>query len=91
MKTKNKQSKFIDFLIAFGSLFSVMIFIIILYGSLKYFIGLDLGNANFNAQMFYFGLMCAVVYSIGNWIVSFVNDFEKSYNNLISKRGKGVA
>jgi hypothetical protein len=80
------KSKIIDTLIVFGTLFAIAMFLILLYYSITFWTKAYIDTTTIQAKMFWIGLLWAIIYSIGNQVLSLIRESAKNFKSLLGRR-----
>ena len=84
-----KQNKIVDILIAFASIFAIIMLVIVSYYSITYWAQFYSGLTLLNEKMFYIGMLMGIMSGIMTFIQQFIKAFGESYGNIFTDRKKG--
>jgi len=84
-KVKNTASKILDVPILIMCLFAIGIFVFVFYHSMFAIIDLFVAAANLRSQMFFAGILMAIVWATTGYVQGFINLFAKTFRHLFNK------
>lgn len=81
----SKVNKVADVVIILFAIIAIYMFINVLIGSIHEWSLNFPKDGDKDTKMFWIGILAAIIYAVGNWILDFINMFAKSFRSLFSK------
>jgi len=78
MKKQSLATKLFDFFIIFACVWSILILLFVFKGAMSYWVTAYQGVLDLNGKMFWLSLVCAIVYSIYNFVAGFVKEIART-------------